>query len=108
MTHSKNKKRPECFGQLDIVFPLGEDGLRHSPETCLACEDKTECLRTGLKGRAGLTVREEHVHRSYNSGMIGFAQRWSQKKDIDRRRSSQGTSKIKSLLGRCWQKLSTD
>jgi len=97
----RNPKRPECFGQLDIVFPMGEDGLRHSPETCLKCLEKTDCLRTGLKGKAGLDVHEEHVDRSYDSGMIGFAQRWSQKKTIKRSRNGQGSSRlfIKILIG---------
>ena len=104
MTLKKNKK-PECFGQLDTVFPMGEDGLRHSPETCLECQHKTDCLRTGLKGNAGLAVHEEHVDRSYNSGVIGFAQRWSQKKAIKRRRMGPGASKIRNLLDRCRQKL---
>jgi len=97
-------KRPECFGQLDIVFPMGEDGLRHSPETCLECLDKTDCLRTGLKGQAGLKVHEEHIDRSYDSGMIGFVQRWSQKKAIKRRRIGPVASKIRSLLDRCRRK----
>ena len=104
----KDKKRPECFGQLDTVFPMGEDGLRHSPETCLKCREKTDCLRTGLKGNAGLAVHEEHVDRSYHSGMIGFAQRWSQKKAIKRRRNGPEVSRIRNLLGRWWQKRSPD
>jgi hypothetical protein len=103
----RNSKRPECFGQLDIVFPMGEDGLRHSPETCLECLEKTDCLRTGLKGQAGLRVQEEHVDRSYNSGMIGFAQRWSQKKAITRRKNGPEASKIRNFLGRYWQKLTS-
>jgi len=107
MTHH-DIKRPECFGQLDIVFPMGEDGLRHSPETCLECPDKTDCLRTGLKGKAGLKVHEEHVDRSYDSGMIGFAQRWSQKKAIKRRRMGPGASKIRNLLDRCRKKLTSN
>lgn len=105
MTHH-NSKRPECFGLLDTVFPMGEDGLRHSPETCLECLHKTDCLRTGLKGEAGLKVHEEHVDRSYDSGMIGFVERWSQKKAIGRRKNRPGLSKIKNLVGKYWQKLS--
>jgi hypothetical protein len=104
MTHH-NSKQPECFGQLDTVFPMGEDGLRHSPETCLRCLHKTDCLRTGLKGEAGLKVHEEHVDRSYDSGMIGFVERWSQKKAIGRRKNGSRVSKIKYLLGKYWQKL---
>jgi hypothetical protein len=100
----KDTKRPKCFGQLDIVFPMEEDGLRHSPETCLKCLEKTDCLRTGLEGKAGLEVHEEHVDRSYDSGMIGFAQRWSQKKTIKRRRIGSRVSRIRDLLNRCKQK----
>ena len=105
MTQQKTK-RPECFAQLDTVFPMGEDGLRHSPETCLQCPHKTECLRTGLKGEAGLKVHEEHVDRSYDSGMIGFMERWSKKKTIDRSKNVSVSSKIKSLLGKCWHRVS--
>jgi len=106
MTHH-DSKRPECFGQLDIVFPMGEDGLRHSPETCLKCLEKTDCLRTGLKGKAGLDVHEEHVDRSYDSGMIGFAQRWSQKKAIKSRRIGPRVSRIRNLLNRCRHKFTS-
>jgi hypothetical protein len=59
-----------------------------------------------LKGKAGLKVQEEHVDRSYDSGMIGFVERWSKKKAIDRNKNGPGPSKIKSLLGKFWQKLS--
>jgi len=96
----KKNKRPECFGQIDTVFPKGADGLRHSPDTCLKCPDKTECLRTGLKGEGGLKVRAERVDRSYDSGVIGFAERWSQRKALDRSSHVSGSSKIKKLLGK--------
>ena len=106
MTQKKNK-RPECFGQLETVFPLGEDGLRHSPQTCLECPHKTECLRTGLEGEAGLKVHSELIDRSYDSGMIGFMQRWSKKKAISRHGNGPKSSKIRNLLRRCWQKILT-
>jgi hypothetical protein len=108
MTSNSPKKniRPECFGQLDTVFPMGEDGLRHSPEACLECPHKTDCLRAGLKGDAGLKVHAEHIDRSYESGMIGFASRWSKKKTIERRKNGPGSSIIRNLLGKCRQKLS--
>ncbi len=88
MTGSK-KSPPECFGDLDTVFPLGKDGLRNSPEPCLACPYKVECLRSAVQGRDGLKVREEQIDRAYESGMIGFFERWSKKKAIDRRKKSQ-------------------
>jgi len=76
-----NDKRPACFGNLAVVFPVAKDGLRHTPQTCLSgCCCKTECLRAAMKGHAGLGVREEVVDRAYASGMLNFMERWSQKK----------------------------
>jgi hypothetical protein len=93
MSQSENKTL-DCFGKLEIVFPMGDDGLRHSPAPCLECPYKTECLRTGLKGKAGLKVHEEHVDRSYDSGMISFVERWSRKKSLDRQKNSGKASRF--------------
>ena len=68
-----------------MVFPEGEDGLRTSPETCMACPQKTECLRTAMKGKSGINVRQEIVDRAYASGSMGFVERWSKKKELQRR-----------------------
>lgn len=78
----ENKKYPACFGDMDTVFPLGEDGLRHSPESCMECPDKTECLRRAIQGGKGLKVRDEKVDRAYESGNMGFFERWSRKKNL--------------------------
>jgi len=100
MTQPKDTP-PDCFGNLDIVFPMGDDGLRHTPAACFECPHKTECLRTGLRGRAGLKVHEEHIDRSYESGMISFVERWSRKKAIDRRKNrGKASSFIWRLLRR--------
>jgi hypothetical protein len=69
---------------LQIVFPLRSDGLRVTPVTCLQCIHKTACLRTALGKRSGYSVREEMLDRAYRGGVIGFFQRWSQKKSIHR------------------------
>ena len=82
--------RPDCFGKLDIVFPEHEDGLRQSPETCVQCISKTECLRAALKGPEGLRAKDELADRAYASGLIGFFERWSRKKDIKRRIKHRG------------------
>ncbi len=76
---------PRCFGDLKTVFPLGPDGLRLSPETCLKCDRKTRCLRSALAQKEGLRMRAAIVDRAYDSGMIGFFQRWSRKKIIHHR-----------------------
>jgi hypothetical protein len=36
----------------------------------------------------GLKVREEQIDRAYSSGMIGFFERWSRKKAINRQKKS--------------------
>lgn len=79
-------KYPECFGDLDTVFPMGDNGLRHSPLACMACVFKTECLRGAMAADSGIQVKEEMVNRAYESGMIGFIHRWSKKKLLYRKR----------------------
>lgn len=71
---------PYCYGKLDNVFPMGKEGFRESPESCMPCIYKTECLRAAMQTDDGRTVREESVDRAYHAGRIGFWARWSKKK----------------------------
>lgn len=82
----RTKEYPDCFGKLDNVFPLAEDGLRHTPDNCIVCFCKTECLREAVKGPEGIIVEEERVRRAYGSGTISFFERWSRKKALDRQK----------------------
>ncbi|TWI71598.1 hypothetical protein LZ24_01865 [Desulfobotulus alkaliphilus] len=75
-------QKPHCFGELDRVFPMGEEGLRESPEMCLACENKTACLRAALQGEKGWKAEEEKLDRAYASGHLGFLGRWSRRKAL--------------------------
>jgi hypothetical protein len=84
----KKRRPPDCFANLETVFPKGKDGLRHTPDACLACLHKTECLRRAIQGEGGLKVREEQIDRAYSSGMISFFERWSRKKAINRQKKS--------------------
>ena len=79
-----SKDKPTCYGDLDTVFPLRADGLRVTPISCLQCVHKTECLRSAIGSASGLSVREEMIDRAYRGGLMGFFQRWSQKKSISR------------------------
>ncbi len=79
-----NENRPECFGVMDIVFPMAEDGLRQSPPQCMECGHKTQCLASAIRRPAGVEVREELVDRAYQSKTISFIERWSKKKYLDR------------------------
>ena len=81
----QEKKYPSCFGVLETVFPKREDGLRSTPTGCLGCMNKTLCLRSAMTGVDGLKVREEFIDRAYASGRITFWERWSGKKEIERR-----------------------
>ena len=78
-------KHPSCFGILDSVFPESADGFRNTPEACLACLHKTECLKSAMKGLNGLKAREKLVDRAYESGMITLFDRWLRKKDLQRK-----------------------
>ena len=80
------KNTPDCFGDLEVVFPLGGDGFRQSPASCMGCVGKVACLAAAMKTAGGLKVREELVDRAYESGMIGFIERWSRRKNLWRRR----------------------
>jgi len=89
VSNPKVKTKPVCFGDLKTVFPLESDGLRVTPDACLRCLHKTICLRSALEGDKGLQVREEMIDRAYRGGVIGFFQRWSQKKTIQRMRKNE-------------------
>lgn len=86
---SKKEEMPYCFGRMDVVFPMGNDGLRHTPESCMhCCRYKTECLRKAMAGKDGFAAREELVDRAYEHGRMGFFERWSKKKYLSRKSKS--------------------
>jgi hypothetical protein len=80
------KSIPECFGQLERVFPMGPQGLRQTPEECMCCSHKTICLKQAMSTTGGLNVREEMVERGEKAGAIGFFERWSRKKKLHRQK----------------------
>ncbi len=86
----RDKTYPKCFGELETVFPKTKEGLRSTPEACLECLHKTECLRSAMGGAGGVKVREEIVDRAYDSGMMSFLERWSKKKELKRRLQKKG------------------
>ena len=86
---ARDPEKPDCFGDIHTVFPLGDDGLRHSPESCLACAHKTDCLRTAMAGGDGVQVREEMVDRAYTSNNMGFFERWSRRKYLSKLKGKQ-------------------
>lgn len=82
-------ERPDCFGDLETVFPLGENELRQSPESCLTCPHKTDCLRRALGTEAGAAVeRGGAAGANPSSRLFKGLRRWSHLKAArDRNRS---------------------
>lgn len=81
---------PYCFAKIENVFPMGDDGLRHTPESCMVCRYKTACLRAAINSADGVTVELERVDRAYEAGMIGFVSRWSRRKTLHRKKTPGG------------------
>jgi len=77
---------PECFASIEKVFPLSADGLRQTPPECLECDLKTDCLRSALGGQPAVAVHEERLARAYQSGNVGFLERWAQQKEFEQRK----------------------
>jgi hypothetical protein len=75
-------ERPDCFGELDTVFPAGDGGIRTTPPECMKCPQVKACIQTAMLGQKGLELEEERVDRAYEYGLIGVMERWSRKKSI--------------------------
>ena len=84
---SHKPERPRCFADLEEVFPKGADGLRHSPERCVVCYCKVECLRTAMAGEEGIEVKKEMVDRAYDSGVSSFLERWAKRKALAKQKA---------------------
>ena len=83
---TSNDELPDCFGDLEKVFPMGPNGLRETPEQCFYhCPVKTKCLQQAMATKNGIQVEEEGIERSSKAGAISFFERWSRKKQAYRR-----------------------
>ena len=85
--------KKECFGVLDKVFPLGDQGLREITPGCFQCTERTPCLKAALHSREGIEMKAEILERAAARGMVSRLQRWSQKKELDRLMKEQGKKK---------------
>ena len=72
----------QCFGDLEKVFPMGEDGFRISPPECMECPMVKPCIQAAMRGAEGLKEEEKRIDRAYRCGLIGTFERWSKKKLI--------------------------
>lgn len=84
-----DKKTPDCFGELDTVFPMTESGLRQTPENCFEnCSLKTACLKQAMTTKQATQVEEEIIERGSRTGAINFFERWSRKKQVHRKQQA--------------------
>jgi len=74
----------DCFGILEKVFPVGDEGLRVIVPECFHCPERTLCLRAALSTKEGIEMRAEVIDRAAAGGLIGRLQRWSHKKTLSR------------------------
>ena len=82
----KKEELPECFGQLEKVFPMTDSGLRQTPDDCFYhCPVKTKCLNHALRTKDGVKVEEEIIERGSKSGALNFFERWSRKKQLHKK-----------------------
>ncbi len=79
-----DSEKKDCFGVLQMVFPIGDSGLRESPSQCFQCSERTACLKAALKTKEGLAMKGEVLDRAAASGMVGRLKRWSRKKELHR------------------------
>ena len=83
---STENKIPECFGILEKVFPMADKGLRQTPDDCFyLCPVKTKCLQQAMATKAGVKVEEEIIERGSQLGVMNFFERWSRKKQVNRK-----------------------
>ncbi len=76
--------RQRCFGNLEVVFPLGNGGMREVPHGCTECPERVDCMKVALVSDEGIRFTEEMLERSEKSGMMGWLERWSRKKELSR------------------------
>ncbi len=83
---SNQESKPDCFGQLEKVFPMADKGLRQTPDDCFYhCPVKTKCLQHAMGTKDGAKVEEEIIERGEKSGVINFFERWSRKKRLHKK-----------------------
>jgi hypothetical protein len=77
-------EKRDCYGILDKVFPMGDEGMREVPPLCQECSGRVACLRTAMSTPKGIEVRAEMVDRAAAGGIRGRLRRWSIKKELHR------------------------
>jgi hypothetical protein len=89
MPNTANSQRPDCFGDLERVFPPGDEGFREVSAGCWDCRVRVECLRAAaMTKEGGATLAEEKALREDPEGVAGFLRRWSRRKMAAQREES--------------------
>jgi hypothetical protein len=79
--------KPDCHGDFNTVFPMGDDGLRAVAPDCQACQWVHDCLKTACAAPDGVEMRAARMAESgfgRRQGLGGFLARWSELKALRR------------------------
>jgi len=81
------EERPDCFGKIDRVFPMTDSGFRETPIPCMdTCKHRVDCLRKALSSDPEADrLKNDQVDRAYDAGLMGFFERWSKKKSLNKK-----------------------
>jgi hypothetical protein len=79
-----NVDQKTCYGILDKVFPMGDEGLREIVPRCFDCPEKRECLQAALETEQGIAMRRALLERTPPQGLMGRLKRWSERKALSR------------------------
>ncbi|MBF0550981.1 MAG: hypothetical protein HQK60_10635 [Deltaproteobacteria bacterium] len=86
--------QPDCFGQLERVFPMTHVGLRMVTLECRGCPSLKGCLKAAVDGKTGADINESPTKDEPKDadqadvGVVGFLKRWSVKKEQARQQSA--------------------
>lgn len=88
------RHQKDCFGILDKIFPMGDQGLREIVPACFDCPDRMGCLKASLNTVEGLEFKNGIMDRLPARGLINRLKRWSDKKELSMRlKNTRGSAK---------------
>lgn len=77
-------KHKDCYGILDMVFPVNNQGFREVTIECQECPDKVACLRDSLGTKEGIVFKAKRLENFPGNGLLGRIKRWSYRKELNR------------------------
>jgi hypothetical protein len=77
-------EQKDCYGILDRVFPVNNQGFREVTTECQECPDKVACLKSSLSTKEGIEFKAKRLDNFPANGLLGRIKRWSYRKELHR------------------------